>query len=47
MLQTVREAMIGHKHVIPTLKPIHTIFAAASIIIPNKNFRNFEKLEFY
>ena len=37
--------MIGHKHAIPTLKPFHIIFAAASIIIPNKNFRNFEKIE--
>lgn len=44
-VRTVREAMIGHKHAIPTLKPFHIIFAAASIIIPNKNFRNFEKIE--
>ena len=28
-----------------TLIPTHIIFAAASIIIPNKNFRNFEKNE--
>ena len=28
-----------------TLIPTHIIFAAASIIIPNKNFRNFEKIE--
>ena len=44
---TVRENRLGlgHKHLVMTLASTSIIFAAASIIIPNKNFRNFEKFE--
>ena len=44
-VRTVREAMIGHKHVIPTLKPIHIIFCRSVYYNTKQKFSKFWKIE--